>query len=496
MAAMVLSIAGLLYLRGQTGSLAYYQEQAAAFDGEHAMQYVQALSDPQLQGRGLGTPGINQAAQYIAEQFEDLGVQAAGDDFSYFQSRNRSYERLLNIPFFAIQGVDPGLKYHVDYAEQPSPYYNLGIAGGDVVFLTFGDLMLAGSYGRDFPALRGKDYSGKILMLLSPDDLPYLALIPRDGVLIVAENDADVSRHYTLSDAHPWYSYSSGGGRYEKDAPSIWITAGTANRLLEGSGYSVEDLRQLRDGLHQEEVFELPLQKKAAMAIDGELERTTSMHVIGHLPGSSAELDNKLIVVMAKYDGPAPSPDGNIYEGANDNASGLALILETIRNMQQTGYQPSKTFLFVAYSGEGMEGGQPVVPKVKKFLETKYGFDSAFETEAVIELQGLGTQDGDHLVLLTGGSKRLADLFESAAKRMNVPVRREGKRVDMSIVFDSGSVSDSGEEAPGIGLNWGDWTKTSHTPQDTFDSLSVDHLESAGKALNLALMILGREINY
>ena len=497
MAAVVLAAAGFLYVRGQTGSLAFYQEQAAAFDGEHAMQYVQALSDPQFQGRALGTVGLERAAEYIAGQFQNLGVQAAGQDFTYFQSRKRSYERLRNVPSFTIEDGGPNLKYRVDYAEHPSPYYNLGSAEGSVTFLTFGDLMLAGGYGVDFPALRGKDYSGKILMLLSADDLRYLTLIPRDGVLIVAEDDADISRHYTLSDASPWYSNRSSGGDYDKDAPSIWITEDTANRLLAGSGYTVEELRRLHEGLGQEEVFELPLQKKATMEVDGEpQQKTTAMHVIGHLPGTSMELDNKLIVVMAKYDGPALGADGSLVEGANDNASGVALMLETIRTMQQTGYQPYKTFLFVAYSGEGLEGGERVTPEVKKFLETKYGFDNAFETEAVIELQGLGTQNGDHLVLLTGGSKRLADLFESAAKRMNVPVQREGERVDMSVVFETGSVTDSGEEAPRIGLNWENWTKISRTPKDTSAAISVDHLASAGKALNLALMILGRETSY
>jgi len=164
--------------------------------------------------------------------------------------------------------------------------------------------------------------------------------------------------------------------------------------------------------------------------------------------------------------------------------------------MRDAGYQPYKTFLFVAYSGEGIEGGARYVPEVAKFLQTKYGFSGNYQLEAIVELRGMGTRIGDQLILYTGGSLRLADLFEAAAQRMDVPVRRAGGDVDISIVFDERSAYAGGEEAPTIGLAWEGWQVTANSSADTPGTVSQDHLELSGEALNLAMMILGRETDY
>lgn len=497
-AAVALAGFGFVYVRGQTGALAYYQEQAAAFDGQQAMEYLAELTSPEFRGRSLGGEGVERTAQYIAGNFKGFGIQPAGENFTYFQNRQRSYERLLAPPSFSIADGGPDLEYRKDFSEFPAPIYNWGEADGEVVFISFRDLTLAGGYGVDFPALRGRDYRGKVLMLLSGDMLHALTPVPRDGVLVVADEDRDLQRRYTLSNSVPWswYAASSGGGRYEKDAPFIWISKETANRILQPTGFTVDDLRRQEERLERDEVYEMQVPTQVAMDVQGEVvQKAPAMHVVGHMPGVSMELDDRLIVVMAQYDEPPTTPEGGDYSGAVDNASGLAVMLETIRTMQETGYQPAKTMLFVAYSGEGLEGGEQFVPEVSQFLKTKYGFENAFDIEAVIELRGLGA-GGDKMVLLTGGSRRLADLFQSAARRMGVPVERAGERVDMSVVFGIRSAYPGGDEAPGIGLTWDGWEEVANTPNDVYDQVNIDNLDAAGKVLNLGLMILGRETQY
>ena len=93
-------------------------------------------------------------------------------------------------------------------------------------------------------------------------------------------------------------------------------------------------------------------------------EKVAVQHVLGYIPGTHSYdfcadcLGKKLIVVMAQYDAPSIGPDGEVYPAANDNASGVAVMLEAIRVLQETDYQPYKTLFFVAYSGEGFEGGE------------------------------------------------------------------------------------------------------------------------------------------
>jgi len=172
-------------------------------------------------------------------------------------------------------------------------------------------------------------------------------------------------------------------------------------------------------------------------------------------------------------------------------------MLEAIRTLQETGYQPYRTFLFIAYSGEGLEGGGAIFPRdVSQYLQAKQGFSSAFEVEAVVDLRGLGAGRGDGVTLSAGGSLRLANLFAEAARQMGVKAQRSREPMDISIVFEDKGFLEAGQEAPNVGLSWDGWEETSRLPMDTLETISADKLESAGRALTLALMILGRETQY
>lgn len=497
---------GFMWVRGNTGSLAFYEMQASEFIGENALVSVAALSHPSLGGRALGSDGMDVAAEYIASQFESMGLQAAGENLTYFQPRKRDYESLDTVPRLAIGDGEPPLVYRQDYVERPSDYRNLGLTLAKVKFVALGDLVSSGTSYRQYQALQDRDYSDEIILVLSDRDADFLSVTPRAGMLVVAEDPYDLQRRYTLSSVDPrWRVYGTGRQRGQ-DAPMFWISEATADRLLKGSGNSISELRRIAEKLGQDEVFEIPTDVTVGMELKGTVhEQVTVNHVVGHLPGSAgriagvsseAQLDDQVILVMAQYDSPPMNPDENFFPGANDNASGVAVMLETIRTIQESGYQPYKTFIFVAYSGEGLEGGSWYFPEPEKFLQTKFGFSKNLKVESVIELRGLGYQEGEELVLLTGGSLRLANLFESAARRMGVPVRRAGEAMDISIVFEDRSIRAGGDEAPGIGLVWDGWESVTHSSNDTVGSVSSDNLESAGRALSLALMILGREINY
>jgi hypothetical protein len=325
-------------------------------------------------------------------------------------------------------------------------------------------------------------------------------------MLVVAEDPLDLQRRYTLSAVDPrWRVYGTGRQRGQ-DAPMFWINEANADRLLKDTGNSVAELRRTAENLGQDEVFELPTNATVGMEVNGSVrEQVPVNHVVGHLPGTAgriggvpieAQLDDQVILVMAQYDSPPMNPDETFFPAAIDNASGVAVMLETIRTIQESGYQPYKTFIFVAYSGEGLEGGSRYIPEPEKFLQTKFGFSKNLKVEAVIELRGLGYEEGKELVLLTGGSLRLANLFESAARRMGVPVRRAGEALDISIVFEDRATNASGDEAPGIGLVWEGWESVTRSSNDTIGSVSSDNLDKVGRALSLALMILGREIDY
>jgi hypothetical protein len=251
-------------------------------------------------------------------------------------------------------------------------------------------------------------------------------------------------------------------------------------------------------------MLQKPLTTQVEAAVSGSVEKKWPVrNVLGYLPGTHSYdfcadcLGKRLIVVLAQLDSPPVGPDGAIYQAADDNASGVAVMLEAIRVLQETEYEPYKTFLFVAYSGEGLEGGEPVVADdVKRFLQARAGL-SQHELEAIVQLRGVGGSDGERLLVSARGSLRLAQLFEQSARQMGARVRRAEEGIDIGVIYDqSSSFHDSGQDAPIVRLYRDGWQQHARLPSDTIEGISVDSLSEAGRTLALALMVLGRETTY
>ncbi|MCK4490592.1 MAG: M28 family peptidase, partial [Anaerolineales bacterium] len=378
LAAGALLMVAFFWFRGSTGSIAVFTQQVKTFDGQKAMEHLEKLTDPAWQGRDLGSDGLQFAAEYIADEFKAQGLQPAGESMTYFQTRPRSFEALDTIPYFSIDDISYQPVYHQDYVEYVARNRNLGTTVGQVRFLGMGNLMEIGQWFRNYPALDGLDYSGEVVMVLSEKDAAIIEDIPKAGLLVVTEEPMLLSRINTLSYRNPFINpYETTeiiGGEY----PKLRISETVANHLLAGTGYRLKQLRYDVENLKQDEFLEVETNKSVTINITGTIfEKEEAVHVIGHLPGTKsdprAKLDNQLIVVLAQYDTPPLLGGEARSAGANDNASGVAVMLEMIRTMRESGYQPNKTFLFVAYSGEGLGGGEWFTPDISKFLQAKYG---------------------------------------------------------------------------------------------------------------------------
>jgi hypothetical protein len=233
--------------------------------------------------------------------------------------------------------------------------------------------------------------------------------------------------------------------------------------------------------------------------VDGILvKKWTTKSVIGLWPGSISYdhctdcAAKNLIVVMTKYDSPPIGPEG-IYPAAIDNASGLAVLLEIVRVMKETGYQPYKSFLFVALSEEGLDGGEWVDDtNISKILQANPNF-SNFNLESVIILRGLGSNTGNKIEISAEGSLKLTEIFEKAARQMGTQTVRLNEPMDISMIYDeTNTYQKRGQEAPVIRLFWEGWDIYSRSPNDILSNISKEHLSEAGKTISLALMMMGR----
>ncbi|MGC8838257.1 MAG: ABC transporter permease subunit [Anaerolineae bacterium] len=506
LALATLLVLTVVWVQTNVTPLTYWLRQAQAFQAERAMQDVQYLASEELQGRALGTPGLDQAAQYLAEQYRAAGLQAAGEPeenaFTYFQKRFYTHMRLDEVPVLEVDDGGPPLHYRQDYVAYPGPDRGTGAGEGPVTWVGIGELRQV-SQGFITPrAVSQLDFRDQVVLVLSDREASLLQGVRRAGLLVVAEDARALAQGFTLSGREP--------AQYE--APALWISEAVANRLLAPTGRTVADLRQAAADLGTDEVVKLSTPTRVRLRVSGTTEpRAPAYHVIAHLPGVAAtgerdtemKLDDEMILVLAPYDGVGLDVDGTLYPGANDRASAVALMLEIARSWRESGYQPKRTFLFVNYVGEGTEYGhapdEPMDPV--RFLEARRGFKDAYTLRAIIHIRGVASPAGDRLLISTGGSMRLADLLEQAARRVGVRTQRVDEPVDLSKTFSSGTSTFSlgrstGQEAPTLVLEWEGREALSRLPEDTPDRLSEEHLREAGQAISLALMALGSLTTY
>ena len=492
---VIISVAGIYWLNANTGAIPFYRQRAQTFDGEQAMSHVQALTDPQMQGRALGSAGLDRAAHYISEQFETLGLQAAGAEGTFLQERSRAFQRFDAVPQFTVHDGGPAPVYGQDFALYASPYTTRGTGQGTVSLLCVGGLLNIQTltWRPTYVELERMDLSGQVLLVPSEMEAELLNWRSQEGLLVISSDPENLARRATI-----------GGRPRRTDYPRLWVSESVAERLLGDSEYVLSDLQERCATLPAENVLHLPLPTQASLQVTGTVEqRWPVVNVLGYIPGTHSYdfcydcLGKQLIMVMVQYDSPALGPDGAVLAAANDNASGVAVLLEAIRVIQETDYEPYKSMFFVAYSGEGLEGGEIASsPDVKRFLHARPGMPQ-FELEAIVQLRGVGTASGRRLEVSASGSLRLAEMFERVARQVGVKTTRAEENIDISIVYDERSANTGNlQEAPTVHLAWQGWQENARTPADTIENVSEDNLEQAGQTLAMALMILGRERDY
>lgn len=491
MAAIVMGVFALVSIKGATGELASYRRQASRFDGANVIKTIELLAIPSVEGRALGTIGMDVTAAWIAEAFADLDLQPAGEDLTYFQTRMRAYEQLSRDPTLVFDLPLPEISFQEDFNVYPSAHAITGVAYAPVTFLALGEVHEYERLGYRYYDLEDLEYSDEILLVF-PEDMFYVDQIHRKGTLVIARDASVLQRHFTLS---PY-------GMWGRGAPSLWVSESLAARLLQAKGLTLQDLDVVYQDLGEEQHYAEELGVQAAMQVEGEpVEDHPVQHVIGHWQGTVSNefegIDDELFIVLAQYDCPPPGPDGEALACSGDNASGVGVMLEAVRAMRAAGYQPYRTFLFIAYSGEGFEGGgRFILDNVDRFLEAKYGFSTAYDLKGVIELRGLGGGSSERLQVTSDGSLRLTTLFERAAGDQNLQVDRIGEDLDLERIFEDGSTIESGAEVPWITISREGWGRISRTGEDQPGAADSEYLERVGRALTQMLMVLGRELDY
>ncbi len=346
-------------------------------DGKRWWTHVQFLADDKLEGRNTGSEGHKKAAQYVADQFERAGLRPAGKNYQQtvpfqvqrIEEAKCSVEslRLGQAPELLKLGDDVILSARGDYAK------SLEV---DAVFVGHG-LVIPELGIND---LAGLDLKGKAVVILAggPSTIPsalkshYSSAEERTRAFTAAGVIGTIN---IANPAHmdvPWVRQAA-----NRLQPSMRLADASVNerglklgfsinpsiadRFLEGTGHTFKELLNLADNDKPLPKFPMPMKFRVRTAArQWSLE---SQNVVAMLEGSDPALRNQFVVLSAHIDHLGVSESGGadrIFNGAMDNASGIAWMLETARRVKESGMKPKRSLLFVAVTGEekGLQGSK------------------------------------------------------------------------------------------------------------------------------------------
>jgi Zn-dependent M28 family amino/carboxypeptidase len=472
---------------------------------ERYLRDVTFLARDEMKGRGAGTPELEMAADYIAEQFRLAGLTPKGENGTYFQ------------PFEVTTGAQLGTKNELAIAGAA-----LKISDDFVPIMISntaefdGPLVFAG-YGITAPDLNYDDYAGidvtdKIVVVLRHEPQESNAQSKFDGTNFTRHapfvNKAINARLHGakgivfLSDPlHRDEEVGPATRRIEytdMGIPSIHAKRAAFARVFSAAGKDLAAIQSEIDKDLQPRSFELA-GTRAHIATEVNRIRKTVRNVIGALEGSDPVLKNEWIVVGGHYDhlglgerdSLTPSQAGQVHHGADDNASGTSGVMELARLAANDDRQWKRSALFMAFAAEeiGLLGSahfvnSPTVP--------------ISSITAMINLDMIGRITNNRVFVGgVGTSPNYRTMLEALNKDTGLTVAQATRAVGLTLDFSesgygsSDHTSFNSKKIPVLFFFSGLHTDY-HKPSDTYDKINA---EGAVKVASLVYGLMDRVAN-
>jgi Zn-dependent M28 family amino/carboxypeptidase len=356
--------------------LGFSGEVAAAMQGidsERIRAHVRFLADDLLEGRGTGARGGDIAAHYIAAQFELYGLKPAGDNGGYLQ----------RVDFTGVQTLGPSsasllpahaaaidLELGSDYVIGNQTQTNAVDIDAPIVFVGYG--IEAPEYRWD--DFKGVDVRGKVLLVIvneppskdpkffNAEAMTYYgrwtykfeeaARKGAIGALIIHRTDLASYGWNVVRSSWSNEQVYLASDREPKLEAAAWIQLAVARRLFAAADLKLDDMIASA-GTRSFKARELPVRFKAH--IESRVRQFASYNVLGLLPGADAGPAAQALMYTAHYDhlgiNPALAGD-NIYNGAVDNGTGCAILLELAHAYGTAAVRPPHPVLFASVTAE------------------------------------------------------------------------------------------------------------------------------------------------
>jgi Zn-dependent M28 family amino/carboxypeptidase len=352
-----------------------------AITNDGMLAHIKVLSSDEFEGRAPGTKGEELSIHYLSDQFKRLGLGPGNPDGTYFQEVPLA--GIISVPSLSlvVNGQEMNLEFPDDFvASSARLREQIQIENSDLVFVGYG--IVAPEYGWD--DYKDVDVKGKtILMLINDPPIPdpkdpskldekmfkgkamtyYGRWTYKYEIAAQKEAAAAIIIHETVPAAYPYSVVRTSWSKenFELDRPNqnmdavqgrSWITLDVAKKLLEDCG---QDFEALKQAAISKDFRPVPLNAKASMSIKQTLRSIKSRNVIGKLEGADEKLKNEYVIYTAHWDhlGRHQELQGDqIFNGAVDNASGDAAVLQIAAAFSKLKPSPKRTLLFMCTTAE------------------------------------------------------------------------------------------------------------------------------------------------
>ena len=349
--------------------------------GDELLEHVKVLSADRFEGRAPGTAGERLTVEYLSGRFREMGLAPGNPDGTWTQAVPLVGLTAQRNATLSANGKAMHLNFPDDYVTWSNRFVpRVTVPSTDVVFVGYG--VVAPEYGWD--DYKGVDVRGKTIVMLindpavaDPGDpsklddaffngkaMTYYGRWTYKFEIATAKGAAAaLIVHETGPAGYPYevvvgswgrenFEIDRADGNRDRVAVEGWITEERARKLFELSGQSFDALKK---AAASKDFAPVALPAKASFEVRNTLRRVNSKNVVARLEGSDPVLKNQYVVYTAHWDhlGRDPHLTGDqIYNGALDNASGTAGLLELAQAYARLPAAPRRSVLFLAVTAE------------------------------------------------------------------------------------------------------------------------------------------------
>ena len=349
------------------------EKAALQIQGDYMRGIVAEISDDRYEGRGPGTRGDVAARKYLAEQMAALGLQPGAADGSWQQpfdlvginaSQPKTWMFKSKAGSLTLKQWD---QFIVGSGVQEE---RVAINDAELVFVGYG--IQAPEY--DWDDYKGADLKGKVLVMMNNDpdwdpelfggemrlwygrwDYKYLSAARQGaaGAIIIHTSPSAGYPFQVVQTSWTGVQFELPAGDEPRSQINAWVTEDSARELVGMAGF---DLDELREAAFNRDFKPVPLGVTTSIDMKVDLQRVQSANVLGLIPGSDPDLSDEVVIYTAHHDHlgiGTPNEAGDaIYNGALDNASGVAQTLAIAKAIKALPTAPRRTVLFALVGAE------------------------------------------------------------------------------------------------------------------------------------------------